>query len=86
VTAVLDSSGAWGDVFSLDLGDDGAPDRKPDGVHVCPQGAARFAAWLVGELDRLFDGLSPAPPAVWAAGDWVTDPHYDTPVGACAPV
>ena len=59
-------------------------DRKPDLVHVCPQGAARFAIWLVAELSARFDGITPATPDAWLGGDWTADERYDTPVGACA--
>jgi lysophospholipase L1-like esterase len=83
-THLLDSVAAWGPELDADIGDDGAPDRKPDGVHVCPQGAARLAAWLVTQLAGMYAGLTPAPPEAWASGPWLTDRHYDTPVGACA--
>lgn len=77
---------AWAFPVVADENGDGAPERKRDLVHVCPAGAAEFGAWLVTELDRLFLGLVPADPAEWAGGAWVTDPRYDDPVGACAPV
>ncbi len=35
---VLDSDGAWGPVFDQDVNGDKVPERKPDGVHVCPSG------------------------------------------------
>jgi hypothetical protein len=85
-THLLVAGGAWGTEFDADIGDDGAPDRKPDGVHVCPQGAARFASWLVDELDRIYDGASPVFPSAWVGGPWTTDATYDTPVGSCAAV
>jgi hypothetical protein len=69
--------------MQFDIDGDGAPDRKPDGVHVCPQGAARFAAWLVDELAVRFDGVAPQPVTAWAAGTWSSDVRYDTPTGAC---
>ena len=77
----LDSSAVWGVTFDDDLDDDGTPERKRDGVHVCPSGAARFAFWLVAELATRFDGATPTPPTEWALGDWVTDVRYDEPVG-----
>ncbi len=46
---------------------DGAPDRKPDGVHVCPQGAARFADWFAARLAERYDGLATAAPQ-WLSG------------------
>jgi hypothetical protein len=80
---LVDTSTMWGTTMLVDLDGDGAPDRKPDGVHVCPQGAAKFAAWLVADLATRFDGISPAAPATWVAGQWATDERYDTPTGAC---
>jgi peptidoglycan/LPS O-acetylase OafA/YrhL len=80
---LIDSSVLWGDTLVIDIGDDGAPDRKPDGVHVCPQGAARFADWFAARLAERYDGLATATPQ-WLSGPWTTDARYDTPVGACA--
>jgi hypothetical protein len=80
----LDSSAVWGAMFDDDIDDDGTPERKRDGVHVCPSGAARFGVWLVAELAAHYDGVTPTPPTQWALGDWVTDARYDEPVGSCA--
>jgi peptidoglycan/LPS O-acetylase OafA/YrhL len=80
---LIDASVLWGDTLVIDIGDDGAPDRKPDGVHVCPQGAARFADWFAARLAERYDGLATAAPQ-WLSGPWTTDARYDTPVGACA--
>jgi hypothetical protein len=41
---------------------------------------------LVAELAATYDGIDPADPVVWAGDEWVTDPRYDDPAGACAPV
>ena len=84
--AYVDASSVWADPVVLDANGDGAPERKRDLIHVCPSGAANFAAWLAVELNARFDGLTPADPGTWAGGDWVVDPRYDQPVGACAPV
>ena len=85
-TVLLDPSAVWGTTFDADLDDDGVPERKSDGVHVCPSGAARFALWLTTELAARFDGVTPTPPAQWATGEWTVDARYDEPVGACAPL
>jgi peptidoglycan/LPS O-acetylase OafA/YrhL/lysophospholipase L1-like esterase len=85
-TWLLDPAGVWSPSFLADLDGDGVPERKNDGVHVCPSGAARFALWLTAELAARFDGIAPTPPEQWAAGDWVVDERYDQPVGACAPL
>ena len=81
---VLDTTPLWGAEVDADMDDDGAPDRKPDLVHVCPQGAARFATWLVDQLASAYAGIVTADPMTWAGGDWAGDERYDTPVGACA--
>ena len=81
---VLDSNGAWGPVFTQDVNGDKVPERKPDGAHVCPSGAAMYAVWLTGELQKNFTGFVPAPPQEWATGEWVGDPRYTNPAGICA--
>lgn len=80
---VLDQSVVFGDEFVDDLDGDGVPERKPDGIHVCPAGAARMAAWLIPELGSRFSGVTVVEPAVWAGGEWAQDPRYDDPPGAC---
>jgi hypothetical protein len=82
--SVLDSAEVWGAAAVADMDGDGAPDRKPDLVHVCPQGAARFAAWLVAAVAERSTGLVPAPLEEWVPAGWAADDRYDTPVGACA--
>jgi len=84
--AFLDAAAVWASPPVLDANGDGAPERKRDLVHVCPAGAASFAAWLTLQLDAGFDGITPADPASWAGAEWVTDPRFDDPAGACAPV
>ncbi len=80
----LDTAPLWGPVVLADIDGDGAPDRKPDLVHICPQGAARFAAWFVEQLSREYHGVTAADPNTWIVGAWGADERYDTPVGACA--
>jgi peptidoglycan/LPS O-acetylase OafA/YrhL len=81
---VLNSDGAWGPTFTQDVNGDKVPERKPDGVHVCPSGAAMYALWLMGELQQRFVDFVPAPPAEWATAKWVDDPRYNKPSGICA--
>ena len=81
---VLDSDEVWGPVFSQDVNGDKVPERKPDGVHVCPSGAAMYAVWLTEQLQQRFADFVPAPVADWATGDWVDDPRYTQPEGICA--
>ena len=81
---VLDSDEVWGPVFTQDVNGDKVPERKPDGVHVCPSGAAMYAVWLTDQLQQRFADFVPAPPADWATGDWIDDPRYTQPEGICA--
>ena len=81
---LVDVAALWGPEMHLDLDLDGVPDRKPDGVHICPQGAARFAAWFVDRLRTRYPAVPVAAPAQWLDGTWSTSERYDTPVGACA--
>jgi hypothetical protein len=81
---VLNSDGAWGPTFTQDVNGDKVPERKPDGVHVCPSGAAMYALWLMNELQLRFTDFVPAPPTKWATGKWVRDPRYTNPTGICA--
>ena len=55
--------------------------RKLDGVHLCPEGSARYADALLADLTAVF-GLSPAAPA-WAEASWTSDPDFNNPPGAC---
>ncbi len=82
-TFLLHESDVWGPTMRIDFDGDGVPDRKPDGAHMCPQGAARVALWLTTTLDALFDGYDVPPLAMWAAGDWSSNSRYDIPPGAC---
>ncbi len=81
---VFDVSGAWGGEFSQDVNGDGVPERKPDGVHVCPSGAAMYSLWLLGQMQQHFADFSPAPATEWMTGRWVSDKRYVTPEGVCA--
>jgi len=55
--------------------------RTVDGVHLCPAGAARYAAAVLRDLQSTI-GLARAP-ASWAGNAWSADPVYNTPSGAC---
>jgi len=81
---VLDGNTIWGPVFAQDINGDKVPERKPDGVHVCPSGAAIYAIWLMDQLHQRFADFVPTPPAQWATGEWVKDPRYLKPAGICA--
>jgi hypothetical protein len=73
---VLDIDEALGSVFVSDSDGDGVPERKPDGVHFCPSGAAKVAAWLSDRLTTVADGVQVAPTDAWAAGEWTLDERY----------
>jgi len=79
---VLNADELWGE-FATDIDGDGQPERKPDGVHVCPTGSALLGFWLSTELAERFNGITAAEPSGWVSGDWVNDPRYDDPPGAC---
>jgi hypothetical protein len=53
----------------------GALLRKPDGWHLCPDGAAAIVHLVLGHL-----GLDTND---WDRGRWRRDPRYDDPRGAC---
>jgi hypothetical protein len=72
--SVLDASAVWGDTYQQVR--DGKADRSADGVHTCPQGAARFTSWLLGELAKLFPGFTPAAAEDWANTGWSADQHF----------
>ena len=81
---VLNTDDVWGPVFVQDVNGDKVPERKPDGVHVCPSGAAMFTLWLNDQLQQRIADYVPAATADWATADWVNDPRYTNPEGICA--
>ncbi|MFD2422752.1 SGNH/GDSL hydrolase family protein [Amycolatopsis pigmentata] len=72
--ALLDAGAVWGDKYQQIK--DGKADRSSDGIHTCPQGAARFSNWLLTGLAKLIPGLNPAPAASWANTGWAADKHF----------
>lgn len=55
--------------------------RKLDAEHLCPTGAARFAAAVVAQLGPLVD-LAPAGTGWWSAS-WARNSRYNDPPGSC---
>jgi len=55
--------------------------RKPDGWHVCPDGAARLARLTAG--DAAAADWSPPPVDGWQTGLWRMTKRYDDPHGGC---
>ena len=78
---VADAAAVWGAEYRRH-GPDGTPLRKPDGIHVCPLGAAMVGSFVAGWLAAHFDGVTPTDP-VWWRTSWWTDARYDNPRGVC---
>jgi peptidoglycan/LPS O-acetylase OafA/YrhL len=55
--------------------------RKPDGDHFCPGGALRFGQAML-ELVHTWWAV-PSPTTAWQTGDWLAEPAYVDPPGAC---
>jgi hypothetical protein len=55
--------------------------RKKDNTHFCPYGAAQWGALTTNELTKDLK-LPPMKPG-WELGDWIHDPNYNQPAGAC---
>jgi SGNH domain-containing protein len=72
--SVLDAGAVWGGTYQRVR--DGKVDRSTDGIHTCPQGAARFTRWLLAELAKLFPGFTPAAPRAWANTGWSANDHF----------
>jgi peptidoglycan/LPS O-acetylase OafA/YrhL len=51
-------------------------DRSKDGIHTCPQGAARFAGWLLTKLTTVLPGFTPPAADSWANSGWSADKHF----------
>jgi lysophospholipase L1-like esterase len=71
---VLDAGAVWGSDYRQTR--DGRADRSTDGIHTCPQGAARFTSWLLARLAELVPGVTPAPAREWANTGWAADEHF----------
>jgi hypothetical protein len=72
--AFLDAGAVWGDKYERER--DGKVERSSDGVHTCPQGAARFTAWLLDELEKLYPGFTAPDTGKWANIGWAGDDHF----------
>lgn len=70
----LDASEVWGKAYRRERA--GEIDRSKDGIHTCPQGAARFAGWLLGELAHLYPGFEPADAEEWANTGWSSSRRF----------
>ncbi|WP_231644749.1 SGNH/GDSL hydrolase family protein [Sciscionella sediminilitoris] len=72
---VLDSGTVWGKEYRRVR--DGKPDRSTDGIHTCPQSAARFTNWLLSRLADQYPGFHPAPARDWANTGWATADRFE---------
>ncbi|MFM7872286.1 MAG: acyltransferase family protein, partial [Actinomycetota bacterium] len=82
--AYLDLREALGREFAFDIDRDGIPERKPDGIHVCPTGALTVTIWLLDQMETLVPTFAASTDTSWTTSDWITDERYDSPPGACA--
>ena len=71
---VLDSGEVWGSTYRQTR--DGRADRSADGIHTCPQGAARFTSWLLTGLAEVLPGFTPPAADTWANTGWSADEHF----------
>ena len=71
---VLDASEVWGATYQQSV--EGRTYRSSDGIHTCPQGAARFTVWLLDELAALNPGFTPPAPEAWANLGWADDENF----------
>ncbi|WP_148239513.1 SGNH/GDSL hydrolase family protein [Ruania zhangjianzhongii] len=67
---LLDAQAVWSPTYQRER--EGTLDRSSDGIHTCPQGAARFTAWLLDELAAAYPGFTPPDPAQWANTGWAS--------------
>ncbi|MFI6934896.1 SGNH/GDSL hydrolase family protein [Streptomyces sp. NPDC050287] len=72
--SMLDSGAVWGSTYQRVK--DGRADRSADGIHTCPQGAARFTDWLLAQLAKQFPGFTPPNAQAWANTGWSADQHF----------
>ncbi|WP_133884359.1 SGNH/GDSL hydrolase family protein [Glycomyces sp. NRRL B-16210] len=71
---VFDAEAVWGAEFRQEI--DGVADRSADGIHTCPQGAARFTQWMLTELSELYPDFTPPDPKEWANTGWSGNDHF----------
>ncbi|WP_150255639.1 SGNH/GDSL hydrolase family protein [Nocardiopsis deserti] len=72
--ALLDAGEVWGETYQRER--EGAVDRSSDGIHTCPQGAARFTSWLLAELTTLYPDFSPPAADEWANTGWSASEQF----------
>ncbi|TSI11742.1 SGNH/GDSL hydrolase family protein [Brevibacterium aurantiacum] len=70
----VDASAVWGEEYAQEH--EGEVHRSDDGIHVCPQGAARFTSWLMEELTELYPEFESADAEEWANNGWADDEAF----------
>ncbi|WP_205857746.1 SGNH/GDSL hydrolase family protein [Phytoactinopolyspora endophytica] len=70
----LDAAEVWGNEYAREH--DGTIDRSEDGIHTCPQGAARFTSWTLEQLADHYPGFTPAEPDAWANNGWAGSDRF----------
>jgi hypothetical protein len=71
---VLDATSVWGDTYQQTK--DGKTDRSSDGIHTCPQGAARFTGWVLEEMTKTYPDFTPPAATEWANTGWAGDKRF----------
>lgn len=71
---LVNANTVWGDQYARER--DGKVDRSSDGIHTCPQGAARYTSWLLGELSDLHPDYTPAKAKTWANTGWAANKRF----------
>lgn len=71
---LLDASEVWGEEYQRER--DGKVDRSSDGIHTCPQGAARWTDWLLDELADEYPHFTQPAPEEWANTGWSDDAAF----------
>lgn len=70
----LDAAAVWGSSYARTR--NGRTDRSSDGIHTCPQGAARFTHWLLPRLTPSLPRFTPPPATTWATTGWSTSSRF----------
>lgn len=70
----LDATAVWGETYQQTK--NGKADRSADGIHTCPQGAARFTNWLLSNLTGLLPDFTPPDASTWANTGWSGDKRF----------
>lgn len=70
----LDAEAVWGPAYQRERDD--RLDRSSDGIHTCPQGAARFTSWFLDELADAYPEFTAPDPEQWANTGWASAEEF----------